>query len=244
MQAALADRHGLRALFAVTTDWRPYWDALPINPLAAGDDPAIELARAAYDRATRGPWAHALERALSRTRQLAEVLRATDLPSEELWSLTRPVHASGFPVGADDEARCGACAWSFESSGWRCRKSRSASVKRGLRVEAEAKACVRFEAKLDEAQCGACGACCREGFHRVEVSAREPLRKRHPELVVRDGFGDHIPRPNGRCVALEGEGQTEPYRCRIYAERPNACATFAVAGDACLEARQRVGLSS
>jgi hypothetical protein len=36
VQAALADRHGLRALFAVTTEWRPYWDALPIDPLRSG----------------------------------------------------------------------------------------------------------------------------------------------------------------------------------------------------------------
>ena len=53
LQAALADTVGLRGFFAVTTDWRPYWDALPADPLAPGADPAIELARAAWPAATR-----------------------------------------------------------------------------------------------------------------------------------------------------------------------------------------------
>src|SRR5690606_17075777 len=42
LQAALSTPHGLREFMAVTTNWRPYWDALPRDPLANGDDPAIE----------------------------------------------------------------------------------------------------------------------------------------------------------------------------------------------------------
>ena len=71
LQAALADRHGLRGFFAVTTDWRPYWDALPPDPLAPGDDPAIGIARAAWPMATRGPWAATIERALAATAAVA-----------------------------------------------------------------------------------------------------------------------------------------------------------------------------
>jgi hypothetical protein len=67
LQAALADRHGLRGFFGVTTAWRPYWDALPDDPLADGADPAIALARAAVVRATTGPWAGPIADALAAT---------------------------------------------------------------------------------------------------------------------------------------------------------------------------------
>lgn len=243
VQAALADRHGLRAMFAVTTDWRPYWDALPMDPLGPGADPAITLAREAFERATEGPWARALEDALTRTRKLAALVRETHPAAEELWSLTRPLHASGFIVGDDDGLTCGECAWSFEASGLRCRQTRKLPKARGLRVDKDAQACVRFEAKLDVNECGTCGACCREAFDRVEVSVKDLVRKRHPELITQDGFGAHLARPHGRCVALTGDGQTDPYLCRIYDDRPKSCADFAIAGDACLEARKRVGRS-
>jgi Fe-S-cluster containining protein len=78
----------------------------------------------------------------------------------------------------------------------------------------------------------------------VPVRAREAFARLHPSLVCSDAHGLHVPRPNGRCVALEGEGDARaPYRCRVYAERPRSCAQFEVFGDACLEARRRVGLS-
>jgi hypothetical protein len=74
LQAALADRHGLRGLLAVTTDHRPYWDALPADPLAAGDDPAIAVARRAHRRAQEPPFGPVLDRALERTARIAEVV--------------------------------------------------------------------------------------------------------------------------------------------------------------------------
>ncbi|MEZ4268075.1 MAG: hypothetical protein R3F39_17050 [Myxococcota bacterium] len=55
LQAALADRHGLRQFMAVTTDWRAYYDALPEDPLAPDNDPATPLAQAAYKAATTAP---------------------------------------------------------------------------------------------------------------------------------------------------------------------------------------------
>ncbi|MFT3923497.1 MAG: YkgJ family cysteine cluster protein [Myxococcales bacterium] len=248
LQAALAGRHGLREFFAVTTDWRSYWDALPLDPLAPGADPAIPLAREAYVRARRGPWAAAIEQALARTREVAELVRGlgTGLESDSLWLRTRALHASGFALGDRPEQRCGDCAFGFEQGGvLRCRKSAIEPPRKHARVSADAQACERFEARFDENTCGECGACCREGFDRVDVRARDLVRKRHPELVKVDGFGAHLPRPGGRCVALTGgEQANSPYRCRVYAERPSACADFAMGGDACLTARRRVGLSA
>ncbi|MGD8861515.1 MAG: hypothetical protein PVI30_16015 [Myxococcales bacterium] len=74
LQAALADQHGLRRLLAVTTDHRPYWDALPEDPLADGDDRAIALARGAFTRARQPPFGPVLQRALQRTARVAEVV--------------------------------------------------------------------------------------------------------------------------------------------------------------------------
>ncbi|MDB4972782.1 MAG: hypothetical protein JWN48_1123 [Myxococcaceae bacterium] len=263
VQAALADRHGLRALFAVTTEHRSYWDALPIDPLGPGEDAAIPLARDAFERALTGPWREAIERALQSTAELAAVMRTLELPADSLWRATRALHASGFPLGDLPEQTCGDCAWSYPATSaaggqLRCRQSRaqrSEAPPRARKVEQTARACVRFEPRLSEAACGVCGACCREGFDRVELSKRELTRQASPRmlrLVVVDGFGPHIPRPGGSCAALESReraSKTEephaalPYRCSIYADRPRACADFPVGSEACLSARRRVGLS-
>jgi hypothetical protein len=123
VQAALADRHGLRGFFAVTTEHRTYWDALPVDPLGPGDDDAIPRAREAFERATAGRWAGPLERALARTAQLAETMRALPLPADSLWRRTRPLHASGFPLGDDATETCGGCAWAHgNDDNLRCRQ--------------------------------------------------------------------------------------------------------------------------
>lgn len=250
LQAALADRHGLRALFAVTTDHRSYWDRLPVDPLAPGDDPAIGLAREAHDRASRAPWATALTRALSETATIAAILRE-GAPADSLWARTRPLHASGFPMGDDPAISCGECGFSFVQGGLlRCRKTRALPNLLGKRVTHGARACVRFEPRLSEASCAECGACCREAFDRVDVRARDIIRLRHPQLVSVDGYGPHLARPGGKCVALcrdalhPADGSVPLHRCTVYDDRPRSCAEFEVAGDACLTARRRVGLSS
>ncbi len=226
LQAALADRHGLRGLFAVTTDHRSYWDTLGLDPLGPGEDQAIPLARDAFERATKGPWAVALRSALERTQRLASTMRELDLPTDSLWGRTRPLHASGHPLG--DRGTCGECAWRH---GTRCRQAPRRRVADALA------GCVRFEPALD---CEACGACCREAFDRVELGKRERPKPALKALVVIDGFGPHLPRPHGRCVALQPSANL----CKIYEDRPRSCASFAVAGEACLTARRRVGLSA
>lgn len=75
LQATLADQVGMRPFFAATTMFRAYYDVLPADPLAQGDDPAIPLARAGWERAKQGPWGAAIDEALRRTAEIAWVVR-------------------------------------------------------------------------------------------------------------------------------------------------------------------------
>ena len=85
LQAALLIPHGLRHVLAPTTVHRAYYDALPDDPLAAGDIDAagdvahrnvLSAARAGFERATRGAWAEPLAEALAATASLARIARA------------------------------------------------------------------------------------------------------------------------------------------------------------------------
>jgi hypothetical protein len=154
-----------------------------------------------------------------------------------------PLHKSGFPVAANSGETCAGCGFSFMlANKLACRKTRALPEQRGKRVAAHDRACVRFEPKLDDESCFACGACCREAFDRVDVRAGDLIKKARPDLVSSDGYGAHLARPGGSCVALaKVDGQ---HRCQIYEQRPGACAEFEIAGDACLTARRRVGLSA
>lgn len=243
LQAALADRHGLRELLAVTTDHRPYWDALPMDPLGIGSDLAIPIARQAFRRATEGPWAPPIARALEATRAIAELVRDA-APAGSLWAKTRALHASGLPMPESPHGRCGDCAWSYDTKhALRCRQTKRRG-RAGHEVGAAMAACERFEQALDADACGRCGACCREAFHVVELRRKERFVRRHPTLVHGEGDALHLPRPGGRCLALDGDGADAAYRCRHYADRPRSCRDFAPGGDACLEARRRLGLSA
>jgi hypothetical protein len=249
LQAFLAGRWGLRRVFAVTTDWRPYWDALPADPLADGRDPAIPLARAALARADAPPFEAALRRAFARTRSVIDAVQ-TALPEDHLLRLADPprVHPLDVPAGPRD-ARCATCAWfapgRSDPEAGRCLRH-AGLPPRPPRLAATTIACHAWEPRLDEASCLACGACCREAFGAVPVEARSRLHRRHPELIRNDleGFGPYLPRPDGRCVALEPrEGALSPWRCTVYPDRPRSCRDFAPNSANCLEARRRCGLS-
>jgi len=84
LQASLLDPHGLRVTMGPATDHRPYYDALPADPLAEGSDPAIPLAREAHARALNGAWAGAISDALQATAAIAAVMRPFSVGT--LWS--------------------------------------------------------------------------------------------------------------------------------------------------------------
>jgi hypothetical protein len=237
LQAALLDRYGLRAVLGVTTDWRPYWDALPADPLADGDDPAIAKARAAWPDAVRGPWSAAIDEALRATRDVA-LATAPFSDGGDLAGRVGPQHPLGIAAG---EGSCGTCAWSTDEDGTdRCR-AEAREGHPGPAISVDWTGCYRWEPRLDIAACRSCGACCRQGFHMVTVDEGDPFLDARPDLVRRDAHGAHVPRPRGFCAALETD--KAPWTCSAYAVRPQSCRDFEEGGESCLIARRRVGLS-
>ena len=87
VQAALAAPYGLRTFMAVTTKWRPYYDRLPLDPLSGpSSDPAVELARAGFDRSRRPPWRAVIDAALSATASVARAV-AAHASDDSLWAV-------------------------------------------------------------------------------------------------------------------------------------------------------------
>src|SRR5512140_1029575 len=74
VQWVLAGRHGLRAVFAPTTEFRAFWDQLSGDVLADRADPSVQAAIAGLGRVGQAPWAPALEQALAATVQIAEAV--------------------------------------------------------------------------------------------------------------------------------------------------------------------------
>jgi len=225
LQAHLLGAYGLRGHLYPTTVVRAFFDALPADALGRADDAerdvSIALARRAAERAGRWPYDPTLDEALAATAARLGVARhASGLPLPD----------PGITVGV-----CGACAW-YDG---RCRRTDEA-------VDSELAGCARWEPPLD---CLDCGACCRSAYDAVAVELDaddERFAVRHPALVVVDSGGRWIRRvPDGehtRCAALEGAA-AGPYRCRVYDDRPSACADLARGGEHCLTARRRVGLT-
>ncbi len=244
LQSHLAQRWGLRELFAVTTDWRPYWDRLPLHPLADGDDPAIALARAGFARAESPPFAAVLRRAFAATRRIVEAAQPFAAPDS---LLRRARRALPHPVGGlsgQSDATCGGCAWFQLQTPSRGRCAAHAGLDgQPRRTRATQPSCATWEPALEQADCLTCGACCREAFDAVPVEAASPLHTTHPHWIRRDleGFGPYLPRPGGRCVALAPEHP--PHVCTAYASRPQSCRDFERGSRNCLEARRKVGLS-
>ncbi|MDQ3300792.1 MAG: YkgJ family cysteine cluster protein [Myxococcota bacterium] len=244
VQWVLTGRHGLRAVFAPTTDFRAFWEGLSGDVLVDRTDPSVQAAITALRRAAQPPWAPALEEALAATARIAAdaeafatpAARGADMPP--LWQRveSRPaLHPTGLPAGAAADARrsCGTCAWRFVLRGSaRCRQA-------DAKIEDAWPACERYEAALD---CQTCGACCRAAYHSVEVSPRDPVIKKQPTFIVDRTTYLEIRRDGDRCAALQGTPTTR-FHCEIYDDRPRTCRDFTLGSTHCLTARRRVGLS-
>ena len=245
-QWVLAGRHGLRAVFAPTTEFRAFWDSLAGDALADRRDRSVVAAIAGVRRAEHPPWAPALGEALAATARIAaEAARfaadARDRGAPPLWRGVRPApapHPTGLPAGEAD-ATCASCAWRYDQRGSaRCRQ---AGAHASAKIDPAWRACERYEPALD---CQDCGACCRAAYHSVEVARRDPAVRAQPAYVVDRGAYLEIRREGDRCAALHGGTAEEPrYRCAIYDDRPRTCRDFTRGSAHCLTARRRVGLS-
>jgi hypothetical protein len=215
LQAHLTGAFGLRDRLFPTTVVRPFYESLGRDAFLPVEEVSSQRARVAATTMNER-FGGALKDALARSAALLGVPRqpTTALP---MW------HRA-------DGVVCGGCAW--RTDGGMCRAAATRVF-----VGADEAGCARFEAALD---CQACGACCREAYDAVDLGPREPVLRRHPSLVVRDGDRAGLRRAHGRCAALGGDG---PYTCAIYDDRPRTCRDFTRSGRHCLDARRRVGLS-
>jgi hypothetical protein len=239
-QAEIAGRYGLRALMAPTTPYRAYYEALPDAPIAAtSSDPSVAIAVAAVAWFDASSWRAPIEAALAES---AAFVSAAGGAADAVSSDARPSrHPLGFPLGPEAES-CGTCAWLYVGGRGvgvaRCRQSAPPNAD-GVRTAREHPACARWEPPVD---CRTCGACCREAYHSVTVSVRDPVVWQEPALIERHGHRFEIRRDGDRCAALE-EKPRGAFSCTIYEHRPRTCREFAANGRHCLDARRRVGLS-
>ena len=242
-QWVLTGRHGLRGLFAPTTEFRAFWDTLSGDVLADRTDPSVQRAIAALRRSDTLPWAGHLAEALAASARIAADARNFAIPfpaPTPLWATInapRARHPTGLP-GGEATGTCGSCAWRFDKRGGSyCRQANA-------KIDPAWPSCERFEAALD---CLTCGACCREAYHSVDVAPRDPMVKKQPSFVVKRGARLEVLRNNERCAALHGgevvEGKATKYLCVIYDDRPKTCREFTLGSFNCLTARRRVGLS-
>ena len=143
------------------------------------------------------------------------------------------MHPLGQPL-ADNQKSCSSCFWAqYSGPGPKVLRCVPSGNKR---VTSEWPACSFWEPERD---CLDCGACCGPAFDAVEVSSRDPVRKKHPGLVVRIDGRFHMPRRAGNfCSQLQ-----EDNRCNIYEDRPQCCRDFTKSSANCLFARQRIGLT-
>jgi hypothetical protein len=240
VQWVLSGRHGLRAVFAPTTEFRAFWDTLSGDVLSDRTDPSVQAAVAALRRAAQPPWAPALDDALAATARIAAEAARFPADPNALWTGVSPPparHPTGLPAG-ESQGSCGTCAWRFDARGGsRCRQAET-------KVDPSWPSCERYEAALD---CQTCGACCRAAYHSVEVSRRDPMVKKQPSYLEDRGTYLEIRRAGDRCSALHGgqieAGRLTRFACAIYEDRPTTCRDFTLGSAHCLTARRRVGLS-
>ena len=89
LQATLSDFVHLRGFFAITTEWRPYYDALGPNPLIEGPDHLLIPAKMGLYRALSHPFRTHILQALEQTAALQRLLAPLS-ESHSLWQVDEP----------------------------------------------------------------------------------------------------------------------------------------------------------
>jgi Fe-S-cluster containining protein len=271
VQYVLTGRHGLRTLFAPTTDFRAFWDQLSGDVLEDRTERSVQAAIMALRRAELPPWGPHLGAALAATARIAQEAAKLATEPDVLWHrLTAPPakHPTGLParissdgaaavvgvtgIGATTEAGAKTAADAITTADASCGSCAWRYEQRGVakcrhtstKLDDRWPACERYEAALD---CQTCGACCRAAYHSVEVQKRDPVLKKQPSFIVDRGTYLEIRRDGDRCAALAGgdaiDGKATRFHCVIYDDRPRTCRDFTLGSEHCLTARRRVGLT-
>lgn len=142
------------------------------------------------------------------------------------------MHPLGYPFLDDKKQTCATCFWSrLAGPGPKVLRCVPSGNKR---VDVQWKACSFWQPEED---CLDCAACCGPAFDAVEVSVRDPVRKKYPQLIKRKEGRFCVPRREGNFCSQLGKGN----RCAIYSDRPQCCRDFTKSSGNCLFARQRVG---
>jgi hypothetical protein len=236
VQALLAGRYGLRKVLGPTTDFREFYEGLSGSALEAHGCAHSRLARIAVRRAETNPWGPHLAKALAATRAIVVVAADWPAPGDapSLYRLvegTPPLHSTGlFAYDSDHSAtpKCSQCAW--QEDGYCQQASRN--------IDPQEAACERFELAFD---CRDCGACCRSAYHSVTISEGDSIATRHPTLLVHHESYSEVRREGDHCAALRETDKQ--FLCAVYEDRPTCCRDFANAGQNCITARRRLGLS-
>ena len=198
-----------------------------------GDDAAVRARRRPRARFDASAWRAPIEQALAATAAATRGRGARGRIRSASRSDRRPRPAARAPGSTTAGAAT---------------RSRAAGRARppngdGARTARGHPACAHWEPPVD---CRTCGACCREAYHSVTVSMRDPVVWQEPDLIVRHGPRFEIRREGPRCAALADRrrDRRRSYTCAIYENRPRPCREFAAGGRHCLDARRRVGLSA
>jgi len=143
------------------------------------------------------------------------------------------LHPLGLNFSSENKA-CGDCFWAGRRGpGPKVLRCAAAGFQR---VSSEWRACTNFELEPD---CLDCGACCGPAYDAVDVSSRDPVIKKHPDLIGRqNGVVGMLRTADNYCMALMSDN-----KCRIYSDRPKCCRGFEKGSDNCAFARRRSELS-
>ena len=143
------------------------------------------------------------------------------------------VHPLGLAFSAGKNV-CGSCFWAkLKGPGPKVLRCAAAGYQR---ISPQWRGCANFE---EEPECLDCGACCGPAYDAVEVSRRDPVRKKQPAWIEHVGGRYQVlRRADNHCQALRADN-----RCRIYADRPRCCRDFEVGEENCLFARRRLGFT-
>jgi Fe-S-cluster containining protein len=84
--------------------------------------------------------------------------------------------------------------------------------------------------------CQSCGACCSHKWSWPLLKKDRSDATNIPPNMIRSDY-PLMKTENARCVALTGQIGVS-VSCSIYQNRPNACRSFVVGSDLCVEARR------